>query len=44
MSAITLNEFGDLPELEDGAAMYGSGDAVTGLPCIIIAIAIFVLP
>lgn len=36
-----LSEREELPELDDAAAIYGSGDAVTGVPCIIIAVVIF---
>jgi len=31
----------ELPALDDAAGIYGSGDAVVGIPCMIIAIAIF---
>jgi hypothetical protein len=33
-----ITPFSELDELEDGAIIYGGGESVTGIPCIIIAL------
>jgi hypothetical protein len=34
----------EIDELEDGAVIYGGGESVTGLPCIIIAVVLMATP